>query len=406
MLSSFSKNIQTTLVTSFFSSLVYACTIPYLIIYLAGLFSPELLGILVMINVVSSFLAGIIGGYLADNFQRKKILMIFQNLYGVSLFVVALNFTGILSHHFWLIGGYLICGITYNLYYSAFDAVLLDSTVPAERKKVYQLEYWSFNLSMALGASIAGFLFKYYLVYLFFGAALLQFAVSAFLQKNLSYKNSVSHTKGKTIFHDLFTNYYIAAKDKRWVILILGIALYSAAEFSLQNYTGIRLSKEFEPITLFSVNIDGVRMLSILQVINTIMVVFFTFIVSRITEKKTERTVIIVGLLIYISGYGLMASANSIYLLIPLTILATFGELASAPILTARQVDLIPEDKQASYLSFGSLSFQISQLIAAVGLTLGGYLTASLISGYIIILGVAGIYFVVSSLYDVKKSTY
>lgn len=183
MLSSFSKNIQTTLVTSFFSSLVYSCTIPYLIIYLAGLFSPETLGVLVMINVASSFLAGIIGGYLADNFQRKKILMIFQNLYGVSLFIVALNFMGILPHYFWLIGGYLICGITYNLYYSAFDAVLLDSTVPSERKKVYQIEYWSFNLSMALGASIAGFLFKYYLVYLFFGAALLQFAVSAFLQK-------------------------------------------------------------------------------------------------------------------------------------------------------------------------------------------------------------------------------
>lgn len=72
MLSSFSKNIQTTLVTSFFSSLVYACTIPYLIIYLAGIFSKETIGVLVMINVVSSFLAGIIGGYLADNFQRKK----------------------------------------------------------------------------------------------------------------------------------------------------------------------------------------------------------------------------------------------------------------------------------------------------------------------------------------------
>lgn len=403
MLSSFSKNIQTTLVTSFFSSLVYACTIPYLIIYLASIFSQETIGVLVMINVISSFVAGIIGGYLADNFQRKKILLIFQNLYGAALFLVALNFTGVLPQHFWLISGYLICGITYNLYYSAFDAVLLDSTVPDERKKVYQLQYWTFNLSMALGASIGGFLFKHYLVYLFFGAALLQFVVSAFLQKNLNYKNSVSHTKGKSIFHNLFTNYYIAAKDKRWVILILGIALYSAAEFSLQNYTGIRLSKEFEPITIFSVVIDGVRMLSILQVINTIMVVCFTFVVSRLTEKKKERTVVIIGLLIYITGYGLMASANSIYLLIPLTILATFGELASAPILNARQVGLIPEDKQASYLSFASLSFQGSQLIAAIGLTLGGYLTAGLISGYIIILGIAGIYFVVSSLYDNKK---
>lgn len=404
MLSSFSKNIQTTLVTSFFSSLVYACTIPYLIIYLAGIFSSETLGLLVMINVVSSFLAGIVGGYLADNFQRKKILMIFQNLYGVSLFIVALNFTGLLPQHFWLIGGYLICGITYNLYYSAFDAVLLDSTVPNERKKVYQLQYWTFNLSMALGASIGGFLFKHYLVYLFLGAALLQFVVSAFLQKKLSYKNKVSHKKGKTIFHDLFTNYYIAAKDKRWVILILGIALYSAAEFSLQNYTGIRLSKEFSPITLFSISIDGVRMLSLLQVINTIMVVCFTFVVSRLTEKKNERTVVIVGLLVYVTGYGLMASANSIYLLIPLAIIATIGELASAPILNARQVNLIPEDKQASYLSFASLSFQGSQLLAALGLTLGGYLAAGLISGYIIILGVAGIYFVVSSLYGSKKT--
>ena len=404
MLSSFSKNIQTTLVTSFFSSLVYACTIPYLIIYLAGIFSSETLGLLVMINVVSSFLAGIVGGYLADNFQRKKILMIFQNLYGVSLFIVALNFTGLLPQHFWLIGGYLICGITYNLYYSAFDAVLLDSTVPNERKKVYQLQYWAFNLSMALGASIGGFLFKHYLVYLFLGAALLQFVVSAFLQKELSYKNKVSHKKGKTIFHDLFTNYYIAAKDKRWVILILGIALYSAAEFSLQNYTGIRLSKEFNPITLFSIPIDGVRMLSLLQVINTIMVVCFTFVVSRLTEKKNERTVVIVGLFVYVTGYSLMASANSIYLLIPLAIIATIGELASAPILNARQVNLIPEDKQASYLSFASLSFQGPQLLAALGLTLGGYLAAGLISGYIIILGVAGIYSVVSSLYGTKKT--
>ncbi|WP_414839302.1 MFS transporter [Carnobacterium sp. TMP28] len=405
MLSSFSKNIQSTLLASFFSSLVYACTIPYLIIYLASLFSKETLGILVMISVILSFIAGIVGGYLADNFQRKKVLLVFQNVFGISLFIIALNFIGILPQSFWLIGGYLICGIAYNLYRSASDAVLLDSTVLHERKKVYQLHYWTFNLSMALGASIGGFLFKHYLIYLFLGAAFLQFIISAFFQKNLTYTNTISHSEGKTIFHALFTNYSIAAKDKRWVTLVLGFALYNAAEMSLQNYTGVRLSKEFDSLTLFSIPIDGVRMLSLLQVVNTIMVVCFTFIVSKIIEKKTERTVVIVGLVIYISGYGLMASANSIYFLIPLMILATLGELASAPILSARKVDLIPEDKQASYLSFGALSFQGSQLLAAVGLTLGGYLTAGLISGYIIILGLAGIYFVVSSLYHFEKSS-
>ena len=59
--------------------------------------------------------------------------------------------------------------------------------------------------------------------------------------------------------------------------------------FSLKTYTAVRLSKEFETLTLFTVPIDGVRMLSLLQVLNTLLVVGFTFLVSRFTEKRSER---------------------------------------------------------------------------------------------------------------------
>lgn len=72
MATTFSKNIRSTLASSFINSLIYSCTIPFLVIYLAGVFNQQLTGLLVMTNVVVCFLAGIIGGYLADNFQRKK----------------------------------------------------------------------------------------------------------------------------------------------------------------------------------------------------------------------------------------------------------------------------------------------------------------------------------------------
>jgi len=403
MSSSLSKNIKTTLVTSFMGSLIYSCTIPFLIIYLAGVFTQATTGLIVMVNVVSSFIAGIVGGYLADTFQRKKILFLFQSLYGLSLLMIAMKFSGVLSANYWLIIGYWACGIAFNLYSPAYDAVLMDCTTLDNRRTVYQLQYWTFNLSMALGFSIGGFLFKHFLFYLFLVSGMLQLVLTFAFQKKLDYTNRVTVQQHPNIFKDLVMNYRLAAKDKRWVLLILGMALFNAAEFSLKNYTGVRLSKEFATLTLFSVPIDGVRMLSLLQVINTILVVSFTFVISKLTERKSEKATIFYGLLLYVIGYGLIAVFNNIYILIPLMILATIGELASSPNINARKVDLIPSDKQASYLAFSSLSNQGAELFAALGLTLGGYISAGIIGAYIIILGLIGTCFVMMSLYGRKR---
>jgi len=130
-----------------------------------------------------------------------------------------------------------------------------------------------------------------------------------------------------------------------------------------------------------------------------LLVVGFTFLVSRFTDKRSEKATILYGLVIYVVSYGLIAVMNNIYVLIPLMILATIGELASAPNINARKVDLVPEDKQASYLAFSSLSYQGADLLAAFALTLSGYISAGFIAGYIIILGLIGTSLTVSSLY-------
>ena len=399
MATTFSKNIRSTLVSSFINSLIYSCTIPFLVIYLAGIFNPQITGMLVMTNVVVCFLAGIIGGYLADNFQRKKILYLFQSLYGGSLLLIALRFLGLLSADGWLILGYLVSGISFNLYSPAYDAVLMDCTTVENRKQAYQWQYWTFNLSMALGFSLGGFLFQHYLFQLFLVAGIAQLVMALLFRSQLDYTNTTAEKRHKNRLKDLFLNYRIAAKDTRWLFLILGMALFNTAEFSLKTYTAVRLSKEFETLTIFAVPIDGVRMLSLLQVLNTLLVVGFTFLVSRFTEKRSEKATILYGLLIYVVSYGLIAAMNNIYVLIPLMILATIGELASSPNINARKVDLVPEDKQASYLAFSSLSYQGADLLAAFALTLSGYISAGFIAGYIIILGLIGTSLTVSSLY-------
>lgn len=399
----FSKNIKLNLVSAFITSLIYSATIPFLIIYIAKELSPELTGTVVMLNVVVSFVSGIIGGYLADNYQRKPILFIGQVLYGLSLFLIFLQVAGLLTSIIWLLIGYLLCSVFFNLYGPAYDAVLLDSSTPENRLKVYQFEYWTFNLSTALGVTIGGFLFDHFLAALFIFSAVLQISLAFYLNQGLIYSNKLAEHKDTHIFKKLIANYATAAHDKRWLFFIVGTALYSAAEFSLQKYTGVRLAAEFSSITLFSLDINGVKMLSILQAINTLMVVLFSFSIARLLENKSEKAVLITGMLMNVIGYGVLAMSNSIYILIPLTITATLGELASSPIMNSRKANLIPEDNQASYLSLSGLSFQGAELLAALGLTLGGFASAPVIAGYIIGIGVIGLTLITGSLYKNKR---
>ena len=206
MATTFSKNIRSTLASSFINSLIYSCTIPFLVIYLAGVFNQQLTGLLVMTNVVVCFLAGIIGGYLADNFQRKKILYIFQSLYGGSLLLIAFRFSGLLSADGWLILGYLVCGISFNLYSPAYDAVLMDCTTIENRKQAYQWQYWTFNLSMALGFSLGGFLFQHYLFQLFLVAGIAQLAMALLFRSQLDYTNATTKKRHSNRLKDILSN--------------------------------------------------------------------------------------------------------------------------------------------------------------------------------------------------------
>ena len=176
------------------NSLIYSCTIPFLVIYLAGIFNPQLTGLLVMTNVVVCFLAGIVGGYLADNFQRKKILYLFrQPCTADRLLLIALRFLGLLSADGWLILGYLVCGISFNLYSPAYDAVLMDCTTVENRKQAYQWQYWTFNLSMALGFSLGEILVSALSWFqLFLVAGIAQLAMALLLRRQFDYTNATA----------------------------------------------------------------------------------------------------------------------------------------------------------------------------------------------------------------------
>ncbi|MBU5223092.1 hypothetical protein KQH89_11485, partial [Vibrio cholerae] len=82
------------------------------------------------------------------------------------------------------------------------------------------------------------------------------------------------------------------------------------------SYIGIRLAETIEADRIGSFEIVGVRMLSILNIENMLLVVCFTFIINRFTDKMNKKNALITGLIIYGIGYVTVTSANTWYMLV------------------------------------------------------------------------------------------
>jgi MFS transporter, DHA1 family, multidrug resistance protein B len=197
----------------------------------------------------------------------------------------------------------------------------------------------------------------------------------------------------------LVNNYRIAFRDSAFVKVVAGSTFIFAAEFSLNSYIGIRLAETFNAVNIGSFEIAGVRMLSILNIENMLLVVCFTFIVNRFTDKFNKKNALLIGLILYGIGYVTVTSANTWYMLIAFNLIATMGELIYSPIRNAEQANMIPDDKRGSYSAFSNLSFSGADLIARSTIIIGAFLMPTMMSVYIGVIIMFGIVLIYTGLF-------
>lgn len=101
---------------------------------------------------------GIVGGKIADHFDRKKIIIVFDLI--STVFFIACAFV---KPSLLMIVLFGIAGLFASMEAPAYDALTADATKSAEREKVYSLGYLGHNLGYMFGAAIGGLLFNHYL---------------------------------------------------------------------------------------------------------------------------------------------------------------------------------------------------------------------------------------------------
>lgn len=394
-MNSLSFNIHIRLWGGFVNRLISSATFPFMAIYLSNIINVKFSSIFLTSVVVLSFIVNVVSGYLIDRLPRKKVLIISSYSEAFSLLLLGVSIYYAEAYIF------LTSYILYTLFSSfrrpSLTALIQDSVNDQNRELVFRIDYWLINLSLALGTFLGGILYENYKVYLFFAAFISTFTLS------LIYTFFISETyefmqqkKKKNIVVDLLSSYRDVLKDKRFVLLTLGMLILFSGEMSTYSYVAVRLAHDFTPINIFSLNVSGVTMFSYIGVINTLIVVLFTFSIEAVTKKINQQSVLIMGLLIYCIGYSINFTANIWWILVIGTIAASFGELIYAPITNSKMLDLIPFNKRGSYNAFYSLSSTGAEFVSRLTILLYpivSSLVVSLVYFIILCIGSLIVYF-------------
>ncbi|MBW3112442.1 MULTISPECIES: MDR family MFS transporter [Bacillaceae] len=390
------QNIKVRMITSFFNRAVSSAVMPFMALFFAQELNKIWAGIFLIGTVVIGFCVNLVGGYISDRFPRKKVLLTTSWLNALFFLVMTASLFPEDNLILLFAGAYIGFIITSSLGRPAMHAIIIDSTTPENRKAVYALDYWLINLSMAIGAALGGLLYLNHQTELFmmltFTSTTIPVAYGIWLQDNFKDQLQKKHAN---VFVDLVNNYRVAFKDSAFVKVVAGSTFIFAAEFSLNSYIGIRLAETFEAVSIGSFEIVGVRMLSILNIENMLLVVCLTFIINRYTDTLNKKHALLIGLILYGIGYATVTSANTWYLLIAFNLIATMGELIYSPIRNAEQANMIPSDKRGSYSAFSNLSFSGADLVARSTIIIGAFLMPTMMSvyiGFIVMIGTVLVY--------------
>lgn len=391
------QNIKVRLITSFFNRAVVSAVMPFMALFFAEEMGKVWAGTFLMATVVISFFVNLIGGYISDRFQRKKVVIWTAALSGAMFLAMTFSLWPD-DRLIWLFAfAYTAFIVTSSLGRPAIHAIIIDSTTPENRKAVYTLEYWLTNLSMAIGAALGGLLYVSHQMELFALLTLtslslpIAYAIWLTDDKNVQLRKK----QHQNVLLDVVGSYRVAFRDAPFVKVVTGSMFIFAAEFTLNSYIGVRLAETFEEVSIGSFEIGGVRMLSLLNIQNMLLVVCFTFLVNKFTDRFKKQHVLLSGLFLYSIGYIAITSANTWYILIFFNLLATLGELVYSPVHNAEQANMMPDDKRGSYSAFSGISFSGADMIARSSIIVGAYLAPTMRSVYmgaILLIGTVLVY--------------
>src|SRR5262249_53003796 len=144
--------------TAFIERTMATMAVPVMAVYLSAAVGAGTAGLLIVVSVAVAAAAGLSSGHFADVLGRRRALLVGAVAMTAGFGGMAIAASPLWSSPIAVFLFYTLQAAAASFIQPVHEAIIIDVTVPAQRKVVYTINYWSFNIAWGAGALLAVFL--------------------------------------------------------------------------------------------------------------------------------------------------------------------------------------------------------------------------------------------------------
>ena len=386
---------------------------PFLAIYFSESFGKTTAGLLLIFSQFFAVVANLFGGYCADRFGRKRMMVISTFGQGCAYIVFAWASSPWLDSPSIGFLSFTAVSIFSAFYNPASQAMVADVIPEKDRSGVFAVFYTSINIAVVIGPILGGIFYATHRFELLALAAIINITLGFILQiwvrETASLINQANVTgkkiSGFSFLMNQLRDYQIIFRDKVFLLFIIAGVLVYQTFLQLDLLFPVYINERVDPQSVFSFALQEEQIFGFLLAENGLFVALLTITVTKWAAMYKERNVFIISSLIYSFSMILFGATQWVWGLFIAIALFSMAELLTAGIQQGFVSKLAPAHMRGQYFAASSLRFTIGRMLAPLAIPMTGWIgyngTFAMISLLAIISAV--LYFVMFSLYEKTK---
>jgi DHA1 family multidrug resistance protein B-like MFS transporter len=381
------RNLKVRLFGESLMNLTFWMFFPFLTIYFTEAFGKTTAGVLLITSQIFSVFANLLGGFYADRYGRKKMMVISSIGQGIAFLIFGVSSSPWL--HSAIVGFicFTVASVFGSFYYPASQAMVADLVDEKERSHVFAVFYTSVNITVVAGPVLGSIFFTYYrfqlltvagMICIFLGYLLFKFTRET-APEFKSLASSVSSQHWTDVLKNQFNSYSVILKDRIFTLFIFGGVLVAMTFMQLDLILPVFTKEEVETASLFHLGsihltLTGQQLFGFILSENGLLVALFTVVITRWAAKFPEKRIFMLSSLSYAISIYLFGEFKTSSGLIFAMIIFSFGELVVTGIQQSFVSKLSPEHMRGQYFAASSLRYTIGRTIAPISIPLASWI--------------------------------
>ncbi|MCE4051340.1 MULTISPECIES: MDR family MFS transporter [Bacillaceae] len=358
---------------------------PFLAIYFTDSFGKSTAGLLLILSQVVSCAANLLGGYYADKYGRKRMMVLSAFAQGAAFTVFAFSSSPWLDSALLGFVCFTVVSMFGAVYWPASQAMIADVVEEKDRSDVFAIFYTSTNIAVVIGPIIGGIFFADYRFALLLMAGVLNLVLGIVLHYKITETAPVSKMEESgqasnwiSVLGDQLKDYKVIMNDRIFLLFIIAGVLVGQTFMQLDLLFPVYINEVVtdQPLLQFgnwSYVVESTQAFGLVLAENGLLVAIFTITVTRWMSKYKERNVFIISSFIYAASVLLFSQTSWIWGLLLAMLVFTLAELMTAGIQQGFISELAPADKRGKYYAAASLRYTFSKMIAPLSIPMSAW---------------------------------